>query len=214
MTASILSAARDLFVAEGYQSVSIRKIAERIEYSPAAIYSYYPGKDDIFLALAAEGFHLLDEKVQSAMETDSPLENVRGCWWAFYEFSQEHPAYFLLMFVDQSVPRITQQWEGFEFLQQMLNNAVTAIQRAIDAGAFPKTLSPNAAMHMLWASLDRPGGRRHPPSPLHWRRLRRARARRAQRHHRRPPGRCDHHVRVVQVPCGRYRGNPGSRWSA
>lgn len=163
VTASILSAARDLFVAEGYQSVSIRRIAERIEYSPAAIYSYYAGKDDIFLALAAEGFHLLDEKVRSAMKSGDPLDNVRGCWWAFYEFSQEQPAYFLLMFVDQSVPRITQQWEGFEFLQQMLANAVNAIQTGIDAGVFPKTLNPNAAMHMLWASLIGPAvvGIRH-----------------------------------------------------
>ena len=72
VTASILNAARDLFVAEGYQSVSIRKIAERIEYSPAAIYSYYPGKDDIFLALAAEGFHLLDAKVQRRDEDRRP----------------------------------------------------------------------------------------------------------------------------------------------
>ncbi|MFM8532911.1 MAG: TetR/AcrR family transcriptional regulator, partial [Acidimicrobiia bacterium] len=163
VTESILNAARDLFVAEGYQSVSIRKVAERIEYSPAAIYSYFASKDDNFLALAAEGFHRLDEKVQAAMTTDDPLENVRGCWWAFYEFSQEHPAYFELMFVDRSVPRITQQWEGFEFLQQMLTNAVSAIQRAIDAGRFPATLSPNAAMHMLWASLIGPAvvGIRH-----------------------------------------------------
>jgi AcrR family transcriptional regulator len=163
VTASILSAARDLFIAEGYQSVSIRKIAERIEYSPAAIYSYFASKDDIFLALAAEGFHRLDEKVRAAMTGADPLENVRACWWAFYEFSQEHPAYFELMFVDRSVPRITQQWEGFEFLQQMLGHAVNAIQKAIDAGAFPKTLSPNAAMHMLWASLIGPGvvGIRH-----------------------------------------------------
>src|SRR5687768_7669411 len=42
---AILDAARDLFVAEGYQNVSIRKIADRIEYSPAAIYSYFPSKD-------------------------------------------------------------------------------------------------------------------------------------------------------------------------
>ncbi len=67
------------------------------------------------------------------------------------------------MFVDRSVPRITQEWEGFEFLQQMLANAVTAIQKAIDAGAFPATLSPNAAMHMLWAGLIGPAvvGIRH-----------------------------------------------------
>jgi AcrR family transcriptional regulator len=163
VTASILDAARDLFIAEGYQSVSIRKIAERIEYSPAAIYSYYASKDDIFLALAAEGFHRLDETVRAAMTTGDPLENVRGCWWAFYQFSQDQPAFFQLMFVDHSVPRITQQWEGFEFLQQMLAHAVTAIQTAIDAGAFPSTLSPNAAMHMLWASLIVPAviGIRH-----------------------------------------------------
>lgn len=163
VTTSILDAARDLFVAEGYQSVSIRKIAERIEYSPAAIYSYFASKDDIFLALAGEGFHRLDEKVQSAMKTGDPLEDVRANWWAFYEFSQEHPAYFLLMFVDRSVPRITQQWEGFEFLQQMLANAQAAIQRAIDAGQFPKTLNPNVAMHMLWAALIGPAvvGIRH-----------------------------------------------------
>lgn len=163
VTASILNAARDLFVAEGYQSVSIRKVAERIEYSPAAIYSYFASKDDIFLALAAEGFHRLDEKVQAAMGTGDALENVRSFWWAFYEFSQEQPAYFELMFVDRSVPRITEQWEGFEFLQQMLANAVAAIQRAIDAGHFPTTLSPDAAMHMLWASLIGPAivGIRH-----------------------------------------------------
>ena len=56
---AILDAARELFVAEGYHNVSIRKIAERIEYSPAAIYSYFPSKDDIFFALAEEGFRLL-----------------------------------------------------------------------------------------------------------------------------------------------------------
>lgn len=163
ITSSILNAARELFVAEGYPSVSIRRIAERIEYSPAAIYSYFSSKDDIFLALAAEGFHLLDAKVQRAMTSSNPLENVRGCWWAFYEFSQEHPAYFELMFVDRSVPSITQQWEGFEFLQQMLAKAGAAIQRAIDAAAFPPSLNPNAAMHMLWASLTGPAvvGIRH-----------------------------------------------------
>mgnify|MGYP006145571325 CR=1 FL=1 len=56
---SILDAARDLFTIEGYRNVSIRKIAERIEYSPAAIYSYFPSKDDIFLALAEEGFRMM-----------------------------------------------------------------------------------------------------------------------------------------------------------
>ena len=53
---SILDAAQELFVAEGYRNVSIRKIAEKVEYSPAALYSYFPRKDDLFFALAEEGF--------------------------------------------------------------------------------------------------------------------------------------------------------------
>jgi len=142
VTDSILDAARELFLAEGYQSVSIRKIAERIEYSPAAIYSYFPSKDDIFLALAKEGFHRLDAKVHAAMGTGDPLADVRACWWAFYEFSKEQPEYFLLMFVDRSVPRITQQWDGFEFLQQLLNNPSPAFSGPLTPGRSRPTSTP------------------------------------------------------------------------
>src|SRR5690349_23151764 len=84
---SILDAARELFIAEGYQNVSIRKIADRIEYSPAAIYSYFPAKDDIFFALAAEGFRVLADGVSAAVAgVEDPLERLRGGLWAFYRF--------------------------------------------------------------------------------------------------------------------------------
>src|SRR5580700_7331729 len=105
---AILDAARELFVAEGYQQVSIRKIAERIEYSPAALYAYFPSKDDIFFALAEEGFRLLSR--MALREDDGvhlePLARVRGFFWRLYEFSREHPESFALMFIDRSVPRI------------------------------------------------------------------------------------------------------------
>jgi len=156
VTDSILDAARELFLAEGYQSVSIRKIAERIEYSPAAIYSYYPSKDDIFLALAKEGFLRLDAKVNAAMGSGNALDDVRACWWAFYEFSKEQPEYFLLMFVDRSVPKITEGWEGFEILQSLMADASSWLQRAIDAGQLPASVNPRAAMHVLWGALMGP----------------------------------------------------------
>ena len=78
---AILDAARELFVAEGFQNVSIRKIAERIEYSPAAIYGYFPSKDDIFFALAEEGFRLLCDRGAARpageMGAPTPLDRVR-----------------------------------------------------------------------------------------------------------------------------------------
>src|SRR6266851_2627430 len=108
---AILDAARDLFVNEGYQNVSIRKIAERIEYSPAAIYGYFPSKDDIFFALAEEGFRLLGDPSEVRSDpryTDAPpLERVRAVFWRLYEFSRDQPQYFALIFVDRSVPRIS-----------------------------------------------------------------------------------------------------------
>lgn len=153
---SILDAARDLFTTEGYRNVSIRKIAERIEYSPAAIYSYFPGKDDIYLALAEDGFRLLDAKVRAARGNRRPLDEVRAAWWAFYEFSKEHTAYFELLFMDRSVPKITEAWEGFDILQALLTDAAEGIQRAVEAGELPSSVNPTATMHVIWGALVGP----------------------------------------------------------
>src|SRR6266542_5568938 len=84
---AILEAARDLFITEGYRNVSIRKIAERIEYSPAAIYSYFPSKDDIFFALAEEGFRLLGDPAD-CNQAAGPLERIRAIFWRLYRFSR------------------------------------------------------------------------------------------------------------------------------
>ena len=92
---AILDAARELFVSEGYNNVSIRKIAERIEYSPASIYSYFPSKDDIFFELAEEGFRLLSDParaVRSDFAVLAPLDRIRAMFWRLYEFSRDHDA--------------------------------------------------------------------------------------------------------------------------
>jgi AcrR family transcriptional regulator len=154
---SILDAARELFVAEGYQNVSIRKIAERIEYSPAAIYGYFQSKDDIFFALAEEGFRLLGHPSQAInqahLETLAPIERIRALFWHFYEFSREQPQYFALMFVDRSVPRITREYERFAFAREMKESVITEIERCIASGALPASVDPTAAMRALGVGL-------------------------------------------------------------
>ena len=153
---AILDAARDLFVNEGYRNVSIRKIAERIEYSPAAIYSYFHAKDDIFFALAEEGFRRLDAKVRAVLKHDDPLEEMRACWWAYYEFSKEHREFFELMFVDRSVPQITERWAGLVVVHEMLEFAASRIQRCVDAGIFHQDTNAEVAMHLVWGALTGP----------------------------------------------------------
>ncbi|HET7221445.1 MAG TPA: TetR/AcrR family transcriptional regulator [Vicinamibacterales bacterium] len=151
---SIMDAARDLFVAEGYHNVSIRKIAERIEYSPAAIYSYFPSKDDIFFALAEEGFRILfAPAVTPCAEGADLLDDVRRTFWRLYEFSLTHPEYFALMFVDRTVPRINKNWERFGFVREMKALVGAKIQRAIDAGHFPAGSHPDVIGRVLMTAI-------------------------------------------------------------
>ena len=150
---AILRAARELFVDEGYRNVSMRKIAERIEYSPAAIYSYFPSKDDIFFALAEEGFRILASGLAAMQAIDDPLERVRRGLRGFYEFSKEYPQYFELMFMDRSVPSLSQDFQRFEFFQETTASAEADVRACMARGQFSSTLDPAAALHVLWVGM-------------------------------------------------------------
>jgi AcrR family transcriptional regulator len=153
---AILHAARELFVNEGYRTVSMRKIAERIEYSPAAIYGYFASKDEIFFALAEEGFHMIKHAADDAARTETdPLRALRATLLAYYRFAREQPKYFELMFVDRSVPHLV-DLERFGFLVEMVQQAQQTIARCVDAGVFPRDLDIPAAFHILWAAVHGP----------------------------------------------------------
>ena len=157
MVRLILDAAHELFVAEGYRNVSIRKIAEKVEYSPAALYSYFPSKDDLFFALAEEGFRKLFEFTNDpAAMTGDPLAAIRQGFLRYYQFSRTHPEYFELMFVDRTVPKISREWERFGFVQQMIGEVCAVIQRAVDQAVFPAETKPEVAFHILWAAVHGP----------------------------------------------------------
>ena len=149
---AILDAARDLFVAEGYNNVSIRKIAEKIEYSPAAIYSYFPSKDDIFLALAEEGFRMLGRSAAGCREEHAhaaPIDCIRSAFANIYKFSKDYPQYHSLMFLDRSVPRISADWQRFAFVREMRDELLQLIQQGIDAGDFPAGSNAEVILRVL-----------------------------------------------------------------
>jgi hypothetical protein len=80
---AILDAARELFVAEGFQNVSIRKIAERIEYSPAAIYGTSQQRRHLFRSprrLPALG-DPASVRSDPALKNAPPLDRIRAVFW-------------------------------------------------------------------------------------------------------------------------------------
>lgn len=148
---AILDAALELFVAAGYASVSIRSLAAKVEYSPGAIYSYFPSKDAIFFALAEEGFRLLGAGELASVATDDPLQDVRDTVWRLYHFSSQHPQYFALVFLDRHVPRIGREYEQFAFMSELKDRVLARVQRCIDKGVFPATMRADVALRLLWA---------------------------------------------------------------
>src|SRR5574340_1204172 len=151
----ILEAARELFISEGYQNVSIRKVAEKIEYSPAALYSYFPSKDHLFFALAERGFREMHEFLRRP-RPDDPLDALRDGFMHYYRFSRTHRGWLELMCVDRTVPRIGRDWQEFTFVHEMIGESVQLVQRALDAGVFPPETHADAAFHVLWAAAHGP----------------------------------------------------------
>jgi AcrR family transcriptional regulator len=147
---AILDAALELFVSDGYAQVSIRKIAAKVEYSPGAIYSYFASKDEIFFALAEEGFRLLGAQLAHA-PSDAPLDDVRAAARRLYEFSKEQPQYFALVFLDRRVPRIGREYERFAFMSELRHRFRAQMRRCIENGVFPDTVQVDVALNLLRA---------------------------------------------------------------
>jgi AcrR family transcriptional regulator len=110
-------------------------------------------KDDIFFALAAEGFRLLAATSTEPPASPDPIDEIRSMFWHYYVFSKTHPEYFALMFIDRTVPRISRDWHGFEFVAAMKQQLHERIQRAIETGAFPAGTSPHAVFRILLTAL-------------------------------------------------------------
>src|SRR5579864_4072224 len=96
----ILDAARTLFVKEGYDSVSIRKIADKIEYSPGTIYLYFRDKAEILARICEETFSKLLTRMQ-AIEHDSaqPLDKLRRGLRTYIQFGLENPNHYVVTFI-------------------------------------------------------------------------------------------------------------------
>jgi RND family efflux transporter MFP subunit len=150
---AILDAALELFIADGYAQVSIRNIAAKVEYSPGAIYSYFPSKDEIFFALAEEGFREIGERQFAGSPSDDPLDDVRAVAWRLYEFSKDQPQYFALVFLDRHVPRVSKEYERFSFISEMRNRALAQVERCVAGGIFPETTDPQVALRLIFAPI-------------------------------------------------------------
>lgn len=146
----ILHTAMKLFLEEGFGNVSLRRIAEKIEYSPATIYLYFKDKDEILYALHTQGFNELIRRQRAIPATKDLLERIRKHGEVYMTFALENHEYYNLMFIMRSPARKfenDEQWNVGMRSYELFRNDVKA---AIDAGVFKKA-DVDVATFSLWA---------------------------------------------------------------
>ena len=153
----ILDAARELFTSEGYEAVSMRKLAEKIEYSPTAIYVHFADKEELFHELCQEDFGRLAEVFQSSAMPLDPVERLRFIGLTYVDFGARYPNHYKLMFMtahpaeelneeDREI-KGNPEVDAYAFLK-------LSVQQAIDAGRFREGLNDAELISQtLWAAV-------------------------------------------------------------
>lgn len=152
----ILDAAREMFVREGYEGVSMRKIADRIEYSPTTIYHYFDDKSHLLSEIISETFSKLNQKLGAVLGAeDQPARDcLRRGMSTYVEFALAHPSHYYLTFMFRqaaSCPSPLDEeahqlgMKAFDYLRQ-------AVKRAMDSGEIDNG-DLETVSQSLWAGI-------------------------------------------------------------
>jgi AcrR family transcriptional regulator len=153
----ILDAARELFVTEGFEGVSMRKVAEKIEYSPTAIYVHFADKNELFRELCHQDYARLAEVFQSSVMSTDPIERLKQIGAIYIDFGTRYPNHYKFMFM---TPHPGHEFDDTD--REMHGNPEKdayaflkwAVQEAIGAGRLREDMQDAELISQtLWASV-------------------------------------------------------------
>jgi AcrR family transcriptional regulator len=162
----ILDAARQLFLRNGYENVSMRQIAKEIEYSPTTIYLYFKNKSELFHSLCEEAFAKLDKDLDGIVNIDCDpacfprkgMEASNDAIWclrkgaeAYIRFGLHYPHHYRLLFL---TPHPEDKGPEFQFKgsagERAFRHLLEIISRGIEEGKFRKS-DPMLFAQASWA---------------------------------------------------------------
>ena len=149
---AILATAWQMVKEEGWQSLSIRKIADAIEYSVPVIYDHFENKEAILMEFANEGFRMLTKRIEQAYEKHvNPVDQLKAMADAYWNFALKNKAYYQLMYgvgmaSCESNNKCLDDKEGFDYY------IMEAIKKGIAKSKQPDTYSC-LKYHTFWSIL-------------------------------------------------------------
>jgi AcrR family transcriptional regulator len=150
----ILDAAREMFVDRGYEATTMRAIAERIEYTPTAIYHHFLNKEALLAELSAQDFRALATSFQKLARIPDPIDRLRRCGQAYVEFGLRHPMQYQFMFMTRKPPEVMQALRSADPSENAFSFLRQACADVIGTGRIrPEYRDPDRLALMAWSAL-------------------------------------------------------------
>jgi len=151
----IMNAARDLFAAEGIEAVSMRKIADAVEYSTTVIYQHFADKESLLREICREDFASLAETFGEIAHVPDVIERIEKIGLAYGRFGIENPNHYRLMFMTpykklaegEECGKGNPDEDGYAFVRHTVSEAIAA-GRLRDGLEDPELVS-----QMLWSAV-------------------------------------------------------------
>lgn len=158
ITERIMDVAREMFVRDGYEAVTLRKIAKEIEYSPAAIYQYFKDKEDLINSIIEKDQQELHKHILKCMQLTDPLERIVEMAVLYAQWGVTHPNHYLLQLNPPKAwtnkKKATLQPGVAPLYHEMLGALYKIVKEAIDQGMMKeKYKDPSLVAATLWAGI-------------------------------------------------------------
>ena len=149
LRSELVAAAHKLVQEEGYEGLTIRKLAKRVGYAPMSVYSYFADKQDILFALAEDAFETLARRIEEH-PSDDPIEALQAVMTEYAAFGLGNPNEYRTVFMTEK----TRPPEGRSFQEMHEANPamkvlITRVEACVAAGKLQG--DPRAIATMLWA---------------------------------------------------------------
>ena len=148
----ILDAALDLYLQQGLENTTIRKIAQKIEYSPTAIYLHYQNKNAILYDMQKIAFDILFKYLRANQTEGSAYLRLKHLGKAYIDFGVKYPKYYDLMFILRSPMEGVQEEHPFKNYQETCAFMLGVMTDCISKGQVKYTDPKTAILH-YWAIL-------------------------------------------------------------
>ena len=148
----ISDAAQDLFLKDGIDGVSMRKVAERVGVTAPAIYRYFRDKDELLAEIIASGLRMLEDYLKPALEADDPLDRLHLLIDNYLNFALERPQYFDFAFLvpGRGIGGISEELKRHNWTTFRMS--VEQVAMCIERGVFRKD-DPIQVSILIWATV-------------------------------------------------------------